>query len=40
VPRVSVSVVSATGSNVFGRKTRVGGETRGMTNQQRTNMGQ
>jgi hypothetical protein len=39
-PRVTVSVVSPTGSNVFGRKTRVGGETRGMTNQQRTNMGQ
>src|SRR5215510_8446272 len=39
-PRVSVSGVSPTGSNVFGRKTQGGGQARGMTNQQRMNMGQ
>ena len=33
-PRVSVSGVSPTGSNVFGRKTQAGGGSRGMTNQQ------
>jgi hypothetical protein len=40
-PRATVSEVSPNGSNVFGRKTKVGGESRGMTNQQRMNgMGQ
>ena len=40
-PRATVSVVSPTQSNVFGRKTKVGGEQRGMTNGQRaTGMGQ
>ena len=40
-PSVSVSEVAPGGANIFGRKTKVGGESRGMTNQQRTNgMGQ
>jgi len=39
-PRVGVSEVSPTGSNVFGRKTEVGGQSRGMTNQQPMNMEQ
>jgi len=40
-PQFSASEVSPTGSNVFGRKTKAGGESRGMTNQQRMNgMGQ
>jgi len=34
-PRVSVSVVSPQGSSVAGRRTRVGNEPRGMTDQQR-----
>ena len=40
-PRATVSVVSPGQSNVFGRKTKVGGETRGMTDGQRVSgMGQ
>ncbi len=40
-PRATVSVVSPTQSNVFGRKTKVGGEQRGMTTGQRASgMGQ
>jgi hypothetical protein len=39
-PQFSVSEVSPNGSNVFGRRTKVGGESRGMTNQQRNGMGQ
>jgi hypothetical protein len=34
-PQVSVSIVSPQGSNVFGRRTRVGGQQRGMTDAQR-----
>ena len=39
-PQFNASEVSPTGSNVFGRKTKVGAESRGMTNQQRNGMGQ
>ena len=43
-PQVSVSIVSPQGSTVYGRRTRVGGEQRGMTDAQRrtnqTGMGQ
>jgi len=34
-PQVSVSIVSPQGSTVYGRRTRVGGERRGMTDAQR-----